>query len=146
MMRISRYRAAALGAVLLTSCACMAFAQQAPAGGTYQQSVRQGRHERFLTPELRAMWHLQHRDEIKAMSPEQRHAYRQQLHQQFLAMTPAQKAKMRDQLQAQWNHLPPQRQQAIEQRLAQRQQEHRNGQLSQRGYPAQASQGGYSHE
>ena len=147
-MGISRSLAAALGVALLAAGAPVAFAQPAPAGSAYQQTVQQGRHERFLTPEQRVMWHRQHRDEIKAMTPEQRHAYRQQLHQQFLAMTPAQKAQMRDQLQAQWNQLPPQRQQAIEQRLAQRQQEHRSGQQGQKAYPSQGSapQGGYNHE
>jgi hypothetical protein len=89
---------------------------------------------------------------MKSMSPEQRHAYRQQLHQQFLAMTPAQKAQMRDQLQAQWNQLPQERRQTIEQRIAERQQQHHyglqggrqsgdaNGQSGQRAYP-QASAG-----
>ena len=144
----ARYLAAALGVALLTGGAPVAFAQPAPAGSAYQQTVQQGRHERFLTPEQRVMWHRQHRDEIKAMTPEQRHAYRQKLHQQFLAMAPAQKAQMRDQLQAQWNQLSPERQHAIEQRLAQRQQQARYGQPGQRAYPVQgqASQGGYNHE
>jgi len=144
-MLTSRLAAAALGAALFAGGATSALAQPAPAT---QQTEREGRHEHFLTPQQRIMWHRQHRTEMKSMSPEQRHAYRQQLHQQFLAMTPAQKAQMRDQLQAQWNQLSPERQHAIEQRLAQRQQQARYGQPGQRAYPVQgqASQGGYNHE
>jgi hypothetical protein len=146
-MGISRYMTAVLVAVLLTGGASVAFAQQAPGGATYQQTGQQGRHDRFLTPEQRAMWHFQHRDEIRAMTPAQRQTYRQQLHQQFLAMTPAQKDKMRDQLQAQWNRLAPERQQAIEQRIAQHQQQ-RYGQPGRGAYPAQgqAPQGGYNRD
>jgi len=147
-MGISKISAMALGAAFLAGGVTPALAQQAPSGAGYQQTTQQREHSRFLTPELRAMWHRQHREEIKAMTPEQRHAYRQQLHQQFLAMTPAQKAQLRAQLQAQWNQLPQQRQQAIEQRIAQHQQQHQYGQAGQRAYPAQgpASPGGYNHE
>jgi hypothetical protein len=151
-MGISRIAGAAFAAALFVGGASLAFAQEAPQGA-YQQQTEQpaghGGHGRFLTPEQRVMWHMQHRDEIKSMSEQQREVYRQQLRQQFLAMTPAQKIQMRDQLQAQWNQLPAERQQAIEQRLAQRQQHgdgqpHRQhggaypgGQAGQSTYPSQ---------
>jgi hypothetical protein len=141
-MGISRIAAVAFGAAMLAGSASLALAQQAPPGA-YQQQTEQpagrGGHGHFLTPELRVMWRMQHRTEIKSMSQEQRQAYRQQFHQQLLAMSPAQKTQMQSELQARWNQLPQQRQQAIEQRLAQRQQNghgHQHG-----GYPSYPSQG-----
>jgi hypothetical protein len=146
-MGISRIAAVAFGAAVLAGSASLALAQRAPSGAYQQQTGRpsgHGGHSHFLTPEQHAMWHQEHRTEIKAMSPEERHAYRQQFRQQLLAMTPAQKAQLRDQLQAQWNQLPQQRQQAIEQRIAQRQQNGHGQQGHQHGggaYPSYPSQG-----
>jgi hypothetical protein len=154
-MGISRVAAAALCAAFFAGGAVSALAQEAPYGAPAQSEQQgwHGSHSRFLTPEQRIMWRMQHRDETKSMSPEQRESYRQQLRQQFLSMTPAQKAQMRDQLQAQWNQLSPDRQQKIEQRLAQRQQQgygqrgernsagYPNGPSGQNGYPARGDNG-----
>jgi hypothetical protein len=132
-------------AILAASCAggsSIALAQIAPPAAPQQmeQERSRGNHERFLTPEQRVMWRTEHRGQMKSLSQEQREAYRHQLREQFMAMTPEQKAQTRDQLQAEWNQLPQQRQQAIEQRLAQRQQNGHSQQGHQHSYyPAQGS-------
>jgi hypothetical protein len=147
-MGISRIAAVAFGAAMFVGSASLALAQQAPQGAYPQQmeqAAGRGGHSHFLTPEERAMWRLQHRSELQSLSQQQRQAYRQQLHQQLQAMAPQQKAQLRDQLQAQWNQLPQQRQQAIEQRIAQHQQRgygqqrgaYQNGQAGQTPYPSQ---------
>lgn len=125
---------ALLSAVVLAAGA--ASAQNPPAGYSQQQAQpteHPGRLGQFLSPELRVIWHDQHRDEMRAMSFDQRHAYRRKVRQQLLAMAPSQKAELHSQLQEAWNQLPPEKQQSIEQRLAQRAQRRQSRQAAPSG-------------
>jgi hypothetical protein len=144
-MKLSRVLAAGLFAAAFAGTAGMALAQSYPAGEqSYSQPHQGGRGGNRLSPEERAMWMGEHRSEMKSMSKDQRKAYRQQLRQQFSSMSAGDKANMRNALQSRWNALPQQRQQAIEQRLAQKQQGRQGGQTNagsgRQGYSPQNGQ------
>jgi hypothetical protein len=79
-----------------------------------------GKLARFLTPEQRAMFMLDGRQQVKDMTPDQRRAWRKDQIQKIAAMSPAERQTFQSGLQARWDALPPARKSRIEQRLAQR--------------------------
>lgn len=81
---------------------------------------RGGKLAAMLTPEQRAMFMAEARDQVKDMTPDQRRAWRKDQIQKFIAMSPADRQAFQAGLQARWDALPQARKDRIEQRLAQR--------------------------
>jgi hypothetical protein len=75
----------------------------------------------FLSPEQRAMFMLQARDQTKAMTQDQRKAWRKDQLQKLIAMSPADRQKFKTDLEAKWIALPEARKGRIQQRLARQQ-------------------------
>lgn len=74
----------------------------------------------LFTPEQRAAFMLQNRDQLKTMSPDQRKAWRQDQMAKIAAMSDADRAHMKADLQAKWDALPQFQKDRIEQRIAAR--------------------------
>ena len=79
-----------------------------------------GKLARILTPEQRAMFMAEAREQTKDMTRDQRRAWRKDQIQKIAAMSPAERQTFKSGLQARWDALPPARKSRIEQRLAQR--------------------------
>ena len=77
-----------------------------------------GKLARLLTPEQRAMFMLDAREQLKGMTRDQRQAWRKDQLQKIAAMSPAQRQAFQSGLQARWDVLPLDRKNRIEQRLA----------------------------
>jgi len=137
-MKLSRILVAGIAAAILAGSTGMVLAQNYPAAQQpypqqnqpYPQQNVGAESGRFLTPEERKMWREEHRGETQSMTADQRRAYFQQLRQQYQAMSVTDKANVRNALQARWNALPPQKQQAFEQRIAQKEQGRQGGEPS----------------
>jgi hypothetical protein len=87
------------------------------------QGVRRGKGGKLagiLTPEQRAMFALDAREQLKTMTRDQRKAWRKDQIQKIMAMSPAERQAFQSGLQARWDALPPARKNRIEQRLARR--------------------------
>lgn len=96
-------------------------AQQSPA--MPGPDVGFGRHHggklaAFLSPEQRAAFMLQAREETHDMSRDQRRAWRKDHIQKLASMSDTDKQKLKADLQARWDALPADRKARIEQRLA----------------------------
>lgn len=74
----------------------------------------------FLSPEQRAAFMLQAREETRDMSRDQRRAWRKDQVQKLSAMSDTDKQKLKADLQARWDSLPADRKARIQQRLAER--------------------------
>lgn len=126
-----RFTTLALAAVVATVPFAAANAQQAPQG--YDQGpppgYNQGQQGYQQTQDRHEMRHLLNREQ-RAMLKEQirsqggSHAAFHQQMQQMASMSPDQQTQMRNELQAQWNSLPAAQKQEIQQRIAERRQEH----------------------
>lgn len=81
---------------------------------------RGGKLAGLLSPEQRAMFMLDAREQLKGMTPDQRKAWRKDQIQKVMAMSPDQRQAFQSNLQARWDALPAARKNRIEQRLAQR--------------------------
>jgi hypothetical protein len=79
-----------------------------------------GKLARILTPEQRAMFMVDAREQTKDMTRDQRRAWRKDQVQKITAMAPAERQAFQSGLQARWDALSPARKSRIEQRLAQR--------------------------
>ncbi|MEO8894719.1 MAG: hypothetical protein ABI450_02450 [Rhizomicrobium sp.] len=75
-----------------------------------------GRSLSFLTPEQRAAFRMQARQEAH----EQKRAWRKERFQKLAAMTEGDRQKLKADLQARWDALPSDRKARIEQRMAER--------------------------
>jgi len=95
-------------------------ALQAPPPAEQGLYGKRGKLAGILTPEQRAMFMLDARDQLKTMTPDQRKAWRKDQIQKVMAMSPAERQAFQSSLQARWDALPPARKNRIEQRLAQR--------------------------
>jgi hypothetical protein len=79
-----------------------------------------GKLARILTPEQRAMFMADAREQTKDMTRDQRRAWRKDQVQKITAMAPTERQAFQSGLQARWDALPAARKTRIEQRLAQR--------------------------
>jgi hypothetical protein len=79
-----------------------------------------GKLARILTPERRAMFMAEAREQTKAMTRDQRRAWRKDQIQKITAMSPTERQAFQSGLQARWDALSPARKSRIKQRLAQR--------------------------
>jgi hypothetical protein len=79
-----------------------------------------GKLARILTPEQRAMFMAEAREQTKDMTRDQRRAWRKDQVQKITAMAPTERQAFQSGLQARWDALPAARKTRIEQRLAQR--------------------------
>ena len=79
-----------------------------------------GQLARILTPEQRAMFMVEAREQTKDMTRDQRRAWRKDQIQKIAAMAPTERQAFQSGLQARWDALSPARKSRIEQRLAQR--------------------------
>jgi Protein of unknown function (DUF3106) len=83
-----------------------------------QDHAGKGKLAHILTPEQRAMFMAEARQQTKGMTPDQRRAWRKDRIQKITAMSPPERQAFQSGLQARWNALPPARKNRIEQRLA----------------------------
>ena len=79
-----------------------------------------GAKKRFLSPELQAMWHREHRGEAKDKSQEEKKALRQKHQETLAAMSESEITALRVQLQAKWDALPAEKKQKLEQKISER--------------------------
>jgi hypothetical protein len=77
----------------------------------------EGKLARILTPEQRAMFMAEAREQTKDMTHDQRRAWRKDQIQKITAMSPSERQAFQSGLQARWDALPPARKNRIEQRL-----------------------------
>jgi hypothetical protein len=90
-----------------------------PDGG-FGAHPRGGKLAVMLSPEQRAAFMLQARQQTRDMSPDQRRAWRKDQVQKLMSMSDNDRQKFRADLQARWDALPPDRKARIEQRMAER--------------------------
>jgi hypothetical protein len=72
----------------------------------------------FFTPEQRAMFMFQARDQVKDMTKEQRKAWRKDQIQHVVAMSDSDRAKFKADLQSKWDALPQGQKDRLQQRMA----------------------------
>ncbi len=89
-------------------------------GAALAQPAAGGRAGTFLTPEQRAMFVEQAREQTQNMTAEQRRSWRRDQFTRLAAMSDADKAKLKADMQARWDALPQARKDQVEQRIAAR--------------------------
>jgi len=114
-------RIAVLALVLAPLLTAPAWAQAptaAPPPGAFAGKGHGGKLNSFLSPEQQAMFMMDARDQIRAMTPDQRKAWRQDQMQKLIAMSASQRQDFKNGLQAKFDALPDKRKQMLEQRIA----------------------------
>jgi len=108
------------GAPALAATPAALQAEQSPTmpGADAPMGRHGGKLAGFFTPEQRAMFLLQSRDQLKDMTKDQRHAWRQDQIQKVVAMSDSERSKFKADLQARWDALPQSQKDRIQQRLA----------------------------
>ena len=79
-----------------------------------------GKFAGLLSPEQRATFMLQAREQTRDMTRDQKHAWRKDQMQKLIGMSETDRQKFKADLQARWNALPADRKAKIQQRMAER--------------------------
>jgi hypothetical protein len=83
-----------------------------------------GRLGGIFTPEQRAMYMMDARDQMQAMTPDQKKSWRHDQVAKVMALSDGERKRLKAGLQAKWDALPKDRKDSIERNILQREQEH----------------------
>jgi hypothetical protein len=88
------------------------------AGQSAKGQAKGGKLANLLSPEQRAMYALETRDQIKAMPQDQRKAFHKEQVRKLMTMSPGDRQNFQKTLQAKWDALPQKQKARFERRLA----------------------------